>query len=289
MAACGPSHEERKYRSYLQYLEERRQDSLALKVGVLPTMDCLPLFVAFDDSLFRQQGIDVRLKMRQAQLDNDTAFAGGSIEGMVSDLVRTERLRRQGTGVRYVAATNADWQLLTNPKARIKERSQLGDKMIAMTRYSATDYLSTLALKGVKTTAMVYRVQINDVGVRLRMMLNNEMDALWLTEPQATAARLFGAPVLYDTRKHDIRLGVIAFREQALADRNRQRQLAGFLKAYNAAVDSINLHGVAHYASVIGKYCGCDAKTIKALPKLKYSHAAHPRQQDVARGSAETD
>lgn len=289
LAACGPSHEEQKRRSYLQYLQEKREDSLALKVGVTPTMDCLPLFVALDDSLFRREGIDVRLKMRQAQMDNDTAFAGGSVEGMASDLVRTERLRRLGTPVRYVAATNACWQLVTNPKARLKERSQLGDKMVAMTRWSATDWLTDVALKGVKTTAMVYRVQINDVGVRLRMMLNNEMDALWLPEPQATEARLFGAPVLYDTRKHDIRLGVVAFREQSLADGRRQKQLRGFLKAYDMAVDSINKHGVGHYAGIISKYCGCSGKAIRALPRLEYAHAAPPRAQDVARANTKKE
>lgn len=279
LASCGPSHEERKRLSREQRLQEKRADSLALKVGVLPTMDCLPLFIAAEDSLFRAQGVDVRLKMRNAQMDNDTAFAGGSIEGMVSDLVRTERLRHQGVASRYVAATNAYWQLVANPKARIKERKQLGDKMIAMTRYSATDRLTDIAMNGVKTTATVYHVQINDVKLRLRMIFANEMDAAWFTEPQATAARLFGAPVLYDSQQHNIHLGVIAFRELSLKDKRRQQQTERFLRAYNMAVDSINRHGIGHYAPVIAKYCGSDAKTIKALPRLKYVHAAPPKKE----------
>ena len=51
--------------------------------------------------------------------------------------------------------------------------------MIAMTRHSATDYLSTLVIDSVKTKYDVYRVQINDLNIRLRMLLNNEMDAAW--------------------------------------------------------------------------------------------------------------
>ena len=36
----------------------------------------------------------------------------------------------------------------------------------------------------------VFKVQINDVALRLQMLLNNEMDAMLLTEPQATTARI---------------------------------------------------------------------------------------------------
>ena len=64
--------------------------------------------------------------------------------------------------------------------------------MIAITRYSATDYLATLAIDSVHPKYDVYRVQINDVNIRLKMLLNNEMDAVLLSEPQATRARLEG-------------------------------------------------------------------------------------------------
>ena len=46
--------------------------------------------------------------------------------------------------------------------------------MIAITRYSATDYLATLAIDSVHPKYDVYRVQINDVNIRLKMLLNNE-------------------------------------------------------------------------------------------------------------------
>ena len=113
------------------------------------------------------------------------------------------------------------------------------------------------------------------------MIINNEMDAALFSEPQATTARLYNNPMLMDSRDKNIRLGVIAFRENALKDKRRQKQLDNFVKAYNIAVDSINHFGLQHYATVITKYTNADAKTIKALPKLRFNHVRQPRERDI--------
>ena len=260
-----------------------RADSAALKIATTPTMDCLPLFVAVADSCFKQAGVDVHLRQCNAQIDGDTLIANGYVEGVVSDLVRTERLRRMGTPLQYVAATNASWQLVANRTARVKSVAQLAEKMIAMTRFSATDYLADLAVREAKPKGDVFRIQVNDVQTRLRMLLNNEMDAMLLPEPQATTARLWKNTVLLDTKSKDIRLGVIAFSEKAMKDADRKRQLSLFIKVYNQMCDSINKNGVRHYAPVIAKYMGADEKTINALPNMKYPHASAPRQADLER------
>lgn len=283
LVACGPNVENQRKQSREERAASLRADSAALKIAVLPTMDCLPLFIAVDDSSFKHAGLDVRLRQRNAQLDCDTLMKGGHVEGIVSDLIRTERMQRQGTPMKYIAATNANWQLIGNRKARLKNVSQLSGKMIAVTRYSATSYLADLAVKEAKAKEDVFRIQINDVNVRLRMLLNNEMDAMLLPEPQATTARLWKNNVLMDAASKDIRLGVIAFNAKALDNERRKEQLKLFVKVYNQTCDSINKNGVKHYATVISKYMGTDEKTIKALPKMYYPHACAPREKDIAR------
>ena len=130
----------------------------------------------------------------------------------------------------------------------------------------------------------MFRIQVNDVNVRLKMLENNEMDALLLTEPQATQALLGKHKVLLDTRKEDIRMGAIVFRGKGMDDANRKKQMEVFLKGYNAACDSINHFGVRHYRQVIRKYCTLSEQALDALPdSLKYEHAAAPRQKDIER------
>ena len=281
LASCGESEETKRKLSQEERERLHREDSLALKVAVLPTMDCLPLFVAKEEGLFDSLKVDVRLRMWNAQMDCDEALKKGSVEGVVTDLVRGERMISEGMALRYVATTNAYWQVISNRLARIRKLSQLGDKMIAMTRYSATDLMAGLAVDSGKPKDMVFRIQVNNVYVRLQMLLNNEMDALVFTEPQATAARMHKNPVLMDSRDKKLELGVIAFKERALRDKNRQKQLTVFVKAYDQACDSINKHGVQYYAECIKKYCKVDDQVVEALPQLHYPHALPPRKRDI--------
>ena len=270
VVACGQSYETKQRMTRAERAKLKTADSLALKVGVMPTLDCMPLFVAKERRLFDTLGVDVRLRMRKAQMDIDTALIGGSVEGAVSDSVRVARMRSRGTALTEVGTTNTSWQLVGNRSARLKEVKQLGDKMVAMTRYSATDFLTDHVLTGVKTTATVYRVQINDVPLRLQMLLNNEMDALWLPEPQATTAREHAHTVLWDTEKHNLWLGRVVFRDKALGDARVKKQIDVFKQAYNMACDSLNQRGVSAYADLVVKYCQTDQKTLDALPKVKF-------------------
>ena len=284
LSVCGQSYEETKRLSREQRLRLAREDSAALKVAVMPTLDCLPIFIAKDHQMF-DTAVDIRLKRFTAQMDCDTALMRGRVEGSISDIVRAERMIKQGTPLKYVAATNAYWLLVTNHHQRITQLKHLDDKMLAMTRYSVTDLMGDLAVDSAKLKPeRVFRIQVNDVNIRLKMLENNEMDAMLLTEPQATQALLQKHKVILDSRKEDIQMGVIVFRTKGMDHPNRQKQMDVFLKGYNEACDSINEYGVRHYRDVIRKYYHVSEQALKALPdSLKFEHAIAPRQKDIER------
>lgn len=283
MASCAQSANERHRLSRQERLKLAHEDSVALKIAVMPTLDCLPLYVANKYNLFDSLGADVRLRLYTAQMDCDTALQRGRVEGSVTDLVRSQRMIRQGMKLTYVTATNAYWQLITNRNARILNLKHLDGKMIAMTRYSATDLLADEAvLKSGLKSEYVFRVQINDVGIRLRMLLNNSMDALVLTEPQATAARVAKNHVLLDTRKLDMNLGAFVFRTELYRDIKRKKQISTFVKAYNMACDSINKNGVAVYLPLILDKSGIDVDIVDSIPRnIKFRYISAPRKKDI--------
>jgi len=284
LAACGQTYEEQKRLTRAQQRKLWQQDSAAMKVAVMPTLDCLPLFLARDHGMFEKHGADIRLRQFTAQMDCDTALERGRVEAGITDLVRAERMQANGTPLIYIAPTNAYWQLYTNRNARIKELKQLDDKMMAMTRYSVTDLLCDLVIDSVKLDRdRVFRIQVNDVNVRIGMLLGNEMDAVWLTEPQATLAKQARHNLLTDTRKLDLQMGVLAVRERPLKDSTRRHQLEVLKKVYNQACDSINQLGIRHYGDLVAKYCNVKPAVIDSLPRLKYIKTVAPRQQDVER------
>jgi len=254
-----------------------------LKVAVIPTTDCMPLFVAKERGFFDSLAVHVDLVCKQSQMDCDQAILKGEAEMMVSDLMRTERLIRKGTPLTYISSTNAYWQLIGNRLSRVKKIDHLSDKLMGMARYSATDYLGTLAVDSVKPRYPVFRIQVNDVDVRLRMLTNNEIDAVLLTEPQATVARMQHHPVLFDSRHKDIALGVLAVKSSVMNDKQKKEMVDNFVAAYNIACDSINERGIGAYSDLLRKYCHIDDATIGELPKLNFRHAEKPRQKDIDR------
>ena len=281
LMACGSKHGPTE-------AERRAIDSAALKVAVMPTLDCLPLYVAETTGLFDDEGLSTQLVSFRAQMDCDTAIVRGRVECMVTDLVRAEWLQRQGMPLRYLTQTMLSWQLVSNRTARIRQLRQLDDKMLAMTRYSATALLADMAVDSARLKPeRVFRIQVNDVGVRLSMLENNIIDALLLPEPQATQARNLRSHVLLDSRVEGLNLGVRAANKTVLKDTARQHQTDQLLRAYNKACDSINQHGLLYYRQLIEARCGVKASTVDSLPSdLHFIHAAPPRQRDIDRAKA---
>ncbi|MBR2291261.1 MAG: ABC transporter substrate-binding protein [Prevotella sp.] len=282
--SCGQSYEETKRITRAQRLKMAHEDSAALKVAVLPTLDCLPVFLAKDHQMF-DTVVDIRLKRFTAQMDVDTALMNKRVEIGVTDLVRAERMKKLGDSLQYLTSTNAYWQLVTNRGARIVDLKHLDDKMLAMTRYSVTDLLGDLAVDSAKLKPeRVFRIQINDVNVRLKMLENNEMDALLLTEPHASQARYLKHKVILDTRKQDMQMGAFVVQGKGMDDKNRQQQLKVFREGYNRACDSINKYGVGQYKDLVMKYCNVKETAVEGLPKdLKFNRIAPPREKDIER------
>lgn len=280
LAACNKGNDDEKKKEDEQLAQA---EMAALKVAVIPTADAMPIFVAKERGFFEKYDVDVRLKCKQSQMDCDQAMISGEVEMMMSDLMRTERLITEGMPLKYVTATNAYWQLIGNRVSRVRKVDQLGDKMMAIARFSATDYLGTLAVDSAKPKLPVFRIQINDVDVRLKMLTNNEIDAVWLTEPQATAARIQHHLVLFDSKNHDISLGVIAMKAKALNDERVKKQFDAFVRAYNVACDSLNAKGLQHYADIMEKYCHVENEVVAQVPNLTFRHTNQPRQKDIER------
>lgn len=253
-------------------------DSGFIRIAVMPTIDCLPFFIALDRGMFEKEGLQISFHPFSAHMDIDTALIGGSVDGAFTDIIRTERMQQKGqVKLSYLTSTELQWSLISNKTARLNRLDQFGDKMVASTRFSTTDYLTDKTFADVKTTANVYRVQINDVNVRLGMLLNNEMDAEWLPEPQATKAIADGHKALVKPKKDNQKFGVLAFRTKYTGKNQKDIELIS--KVYNMVCDSLNKNGIQAYSTEICKYCGVDTAVVNRLPKILFIHTGKPSEK----------
>lgn len=284
-AACTDSGDNKQTDNEIDTCE---LDSASLRIAVMPTIDCLPLYVAEEEGLFDRESVSVSLYPYQAQIDCDTAIKNGWVDVMMTDLVRAERLKSLGTPLRYLTATELQWQLLAGKNARLKKLGQLENKMIAVTRYSATAMLADALVDSASVVdEHVFRIQVNNLGIRLQMLETETMDAMFLPQPQATAARQIGAEVLYDTRWNDVCMGVMVASEASQCDTLRQRLTKGMLKAYAEACDSINKRGVRFYSKMIARRCGLKNAVTDSLPSdIHFNGIRQPRELDITRANS---
>ncbi|ANR74079.1 ABC transporter substrate-binding protein [Prevotella scopos JCM 17725] len=278
LVGCGKSDKELQAERKAKQLAEREAYQKAYKIAVMPTMDCLPAYLLKDSLLYDTVKVDIRLCRFNAQMDCDTAMIGGSVQAVFSDLVRTERLKhRNKVLMHYLTDTNLNWQLIADKGSKLKKLSDLSDKIVAMTRYSGTDLLTDMVVKKAKPKYQVFRVQINDVFVRLAMLQNHEIDAYWFSEPQVAKALSADNNSLFNSEDAGVHLGVVAIMDKI----RRQDEEIAFAEAYDKAVDQINKHGVKYYSDLIQKYMKVDEAVVRALPDIKYTKIGPPRKADL--------
>ena len=278
LVSCGKSDKELQAERQAQKLAEREAYQKAYKIAVMPTMDCLPAYLLKDSLLYDTAKVDIRLCRFNAQMDCDTAMIGGSVQAAFSDLVRTERLKhRNKVLMHYLTDTNLNWQLIADKDSKLKQLSDLSDKIVAMTRFSGTDLLTDMAVKKAKPKYQVFRVQVNNVLVRLAMLQNHEIDAYWFAEPQITKALSADNNSLFNSADAGVHLGVVAIMDKV----RRQDEEAAFAEAYDKAVEQINKNGVKYYSALIQKYMKVDESVVRALPDIKYTKIGPPRKANL--------
>ena len=208
---------------------ERKADSAALKIAVLPTMDCLPIVVAKELRLFDTLNVDVRLRKYNALSECRKALKDGIVEG---------------------ADTNMSFRLITAKKARLSRISQLSDKMIAADRDGLSKRMAEAAIDSMlRKKQHIFIIQVEDLNIRFDMLQNGNIDAAMLPEPYATRAIKIGAKEisLKPYYKDTIKATGVVFREDVMKHHDRQKQIALFNKALKAAKDSINRYGAEGY------------------------------------------
>lgn len=278
LVSCGKSDKELQAERQAQKVAEREAYQKAYKIAVMPTMDCLPAYLLKDSLLYDTAKVDIRLCRFNAQMDCDTAMIGGSVQAAFSDLVRIERLKhRNKVLMHYLTDTNLNWQLIADKDSKLKQLSDLSDKIVAMTRFSGTDLLTDMAVKKAKPKYQVFRVQVNDVLVRLAMLQNHEIDAYWFAEPQITKALSADNNSLFNSEDAGVHLGVVAIMDKV----RRQDEEAAFAEAYDKAVEQINKNGVKYYSALIQKYMKVDESVVRALPDIKYTKIGPPRKANL--------
>ena len=216
-----------------------KADSAQLVFAVLPTLDCLPFYIAAKQHIYDSLGIHVNVVVYRSQMDAEQSVLNGKSDGCATDMFRVGLLQSQKEPIRFLFTTNREWQLVANKVLRISNIGQINDRMIGITRNSSTDYLCDFVVSHLKPNNQILRAQINSVVVRLEMLENNQIETAFLPQPMAFIARKHGHTVL--PLSADLCKGFCGFAisSRIMKSPEYRNKLNIFLKGYNIAVERL--------------------------------------------------
>lgn len=256
-----------------------KKDTADVHIALTPTLECLPFYYAGRHGLFSRQGISVSVLSYTSQMDADTALLGQTAEVGATDLVRVRYyLQRKQHRLRPVIQTQGIWMLIAHSNARIHNVDGLERKMLAVARFSASDFYSTEALQKTKLHYNdLFRPQVNDYYIRLNMLLQHQVDAAILPEPFATYAIRKGHSLLFTTselrKKQTPLVGCFAAREDWSDSDKGKRVLKALTRAYNDAVREINAKGNKACSDILVSQYHIDEATAQQVRLPKYQQA----------------
>jgi len=223
-----------------------RPEDPTLRIGTLPILDLLPLFVAEKQGYFKAQGITVTFVPAQSAAERDQLMQAGQIDGMNNDMVSTVLYNRDSVKITVVrtaiqaTSTWSQYSIFAAKDSGIKSAADLKGVEIGISQATVIDYITYrllvdagLAASDIKTTNVI------KIADRMQLLGSGQLKAATLPEPLATLAEQGGAlRVVADKTNPDHSNSVISFSAQAVKD--KPQTIRKFLAAYEKAVADIN-------------------------------------------------
>jgi len=231
MTACAPT---------------ARPEESTLRIGTLPILDLLPLFVAEKLGYFQDQGITVTFVPAQSAAERDQLMQAGQIDGMNNDMVSAVLYNKDAVKIKVVrtaieaAPTWSAYSILAAKDSGIKSAADLKGVEIGISQATVIDYVTYRLLTDAGLAASdIKTVNVIKIADRMQLLGTGQLKAATLPEPLATLAEQQGARrVVSDATNPKYSNSIISFSAQAIRD--KPNTIRKFLAAYEKAVADIN-------------------------------------------------
>jgi len=219
-----------------------------LRVGVLPVMNALPMYVAEMERFYQQEGVTVELITYGSAREREQAMQDGTIDGESTDIVAVILLNNAGIdlrAVRWDSTSTPFFSIVVAEDSEITTVDDLKNVEIAVSENTIIEYMTRVLLREAGFSDDEIRlVNIASIPRRLEALTNGQVAAATLPEPTTAQAVAQGARVILNDAETGVVPTVLAFTTDALA--NRPDDVRGFLRAYERAAEAINADPTAY-------------------------------------------
>lgn len=206
------------------------EETLSLKIGVMPAVDTAPIYLAEEKGYFDELGLDLTIELFNNAGDRQTALQTHAIDGAMTDLIAVATNINGGFDLKATTLTDGVFPVLV--RAGYEETPEI---KVAMMEVSVSNFLIDEWLGDDYTIEKVF---INDIPARLEMIKSGQVDMGLFPEPMASNGATNGdlEKRIY-TPEDGICPNVMAFTDKALTE--KEEAIARFHEGYNKAAQDL--------------------------------------------------
>lgn len=268
MVACGSKK------------EEVQTEKTKLTVGVMGSIDAVPLVIAKENGYFEEEGVDLDLQIFKAANDRDAALQAGELDGVLCDETAISIYQNSDIDMKITGTTNGSWTLVAGKDSGITSLSDLKGKKVGISKNTMIEYLADdIALSNGLEVSDIEKVAIPAMPARLEALKNNQIDAAILPAPFNDTAVADGGVEITKIYNKDIMISVTAFLQEVI-DKDANA-IKGFYNAYNKVIEFINSNDISEYEDIIISTVGYseDMRGNIVLPEFKTNYL--PAEENV--------
>ncbi|MDO9108161.1 MAG: MetQ/NlpA family ABC transporter substrate-binding protein, partial [Coriobacteriia bacterium] len=196
----------------------------AIRIGVLPTEDSLPLWVADKEGLFADAGLDVSFVNFQAAAERDAAFTAGEIDAFMGDIIAAALLEQGGSSVTIgtimLGATPAEGRfgIAVPADSAYQGLGALAGVPVGTSSSTIQEYVLDGLMRQAGVPAdKVATEEVKKVPVRFELLMAGKLKAAALPEPFLSLAEAQGAKIIAtDTEGENLSQTILGFSDDYL-------------------------------------------------------------------------
>lgn len=217
-----------------------------LRIGVLPILDALPMYVAQQQGYFAENGLQVEFVPAASAAERDQLMQAGQIDGMINDLVSTMLYNQdepQITVVRFARTATPEfpqYSILAAKDSGITSPEDLKGVEIGISEGTVIAYTTDRLLQAEGLAPEdIQTIAVPKIPDRMALLDSGQLKAANLPDPLSLLAMQGGATVVVDDSAHpEYGNSLISF-SRAFADANPDT-VRSFLAAIEKATADIN-------------------------------------------------
>ena len=246
-------------------------DSTTLKIGIMPSVDYLPIAVAQEQGFFKRP---IKLVRFSSPMERDAALQTAEVDASVTDYMGAMLLHAKGLPISLSVACQGSFRLVFGRDDKLTDIPHLRGKHIGLSSNTLIEYATERALVDATGKPFSYtRVEVQKIPIRLEMLRSGELDAAILPEPFASTGQALGLHAIEVPGGLTQGITGLLFQNKVL---ERSDDLRAFVAGYNQAVSFMQSHPRSAWIGVLGKLLGITKQQAEQIQLPDYQPVTAP-------------